>query len=96
MKPEFHPAAEQEFSASVDWYEVRAPGLGAQMRNEVGRAIVLLCDRHTLGIPFGNAMRQLPLRRFPYTLIYRISGDNLRIIAIAHSRRRPGYWSGRR
>jgi hypothetical protein len=96
MKPAFHPAAEREFSASMEWYEARVPGLGAQMRVEMRRAIDAICVQPFLGKPFGINFRRVTLRRFPFALIYRVDGDNLRIIAVAHTRRRPGYWSSRR
>ena len=35
------------------------------------------------------------LDRYPYSLIYRIVAEGVQVIAVAHSRRRPGYWSGR-
>ena len=41
----FHPAAAEELSAAVDWYEVRQPGLGVdfavEVRAAIGRAIAL-------------------------------------------------------
>jgi hypothetical protein len=40
--------------------------------------------------------RMLTLYDFPYSLIYRIQGDEIRVIAVAHHSRRPGYWVGRR
>jgi plasmid stabilization system protein ParE len=96
MKPEFHPAAEAEFLASAAWYEGRAPSLGVQMREQVHRAIAVLCARPLIGKPLTTTLRQFPLRRFPYKLIYRVGDGNLRIIAVAHIRRRPGYWAVRR
>lgn len=35
------------------------------------------------------------LRRFPYSVIYYIRAEELRVVALAHHRRKPGYWSGR-
>ena len=35
------------------------------------------------------------LRRFPFSLIYTVMGDQLRILAVAHHSRRPGYWRNR-
>jgi hypothetical protein len=35
------------------------------------------------------------LKRFPFGIIYRIDGDTLRVLALAHRRRRPGFWRGR-
>lgn len=39
--------------------------------------------------------RRLTLRRFPYLVIFRETGAGVEIIAVAHGRRRPGYWRDR-
>jgi hypothetical protein len=38
----------------------------------------------------------MPLRRFPYSIVYLLLPEEIRVLAIAHQRRKPGYWSGRR
>jgi hypothetical protein len=38
----------------------------------------------------------LPLRRFPFGLVYRVDGSRLRIVALAHRRQRPRYWASRK
>lgn len=48
------------------------------------------------GTPISPRLRALPMRHFPYSLIYRATVDTITIRAIAHQRRRPRYWSGRR
>ncbi len=40
--------------------------------------------------------RRLLLPRFPYQIVYRIRPGEIVVVAIAHSRRRPGYWKSRR
>ena len=40
-------------------------------------------------------MRRLLVKRFPYQLIYRVEGDEIVIYAVAHQKRRPGYWRKR-
>lgn len=40
-------------------------------------------------------IRRHVLRRFPYTIIYLVDPDEIFIIAVAHTRRRPGYWAAR-
>jgi hypothetical protein len=35
------------------------------------------------------------LKIFPYQLIYRVDGDEIRVFAVAHVRRRPGHWRRR-
>lgn len=42
----------------------------------------------------GSVRRQL-LRRFPYALLYAIRGNEVRILAVMHQKRRPYYWWGR-
>ena len=36
------------------------------------------------------------MKHFPYSLVYTVSGDEIRILAVAHHSRRPGYWTGRK
>lgn len=96
MKPEFHPAAARELSAAVQSGEDHTGGLGAELKAEAQRVTAILCNAPLIGEALGQSYRRMPLRRFPFALIYRIDGDRLRIIAIAHRRRRPGYWIQRK
>jgi toxin ParE1/3/4 len=40
-------------------------------------------------------IRRKVLRRFPYSIIFSIKPDRIRILAIANQKRRPFYWRGR-
>ncbi|MBI3775205.1 MAG: hypothetical protein HY273_06575 [Gammaproteobacteria bacterium] len=42
-----------------------------------------------------NGKRRYVMQRFPYSLIYTVSSEEIRILAVAHHSRRPGYWQGR-
>lgn len=96
MTPEFHPAAARELSAAVQSGEDHTRGLGAELKTEAQRVTQLLLETPLIGESVGKNFRRFPLRRFPFAFIYRIDGDRLRILAFAHRRRRPGYWSQRR
>ncbi len=39
--------------------------------------------------------RKYVVRRFPYLIFYLDYPDRIRIIALAHTARRPGYWKAR-
>ena len=91
MKPEFHPAAEQELAAAVNLGEQRSAGLGAERLMEAERIAGLLGEAPNIGEPLDARHRRFPMRRFPFAFIYRIDGDVLRIVAVAHRRQRPGY-----
>ena len=95
MKVEFHPLAAKELSDAALFYEGKARGLGDDFLNEVERLLEVLQSHPELGRPASGAVRTVPTRRFPYTLIYRASGDRLFLLAIAHQHRRPRYWSTR-
>ena len=69
--------------------------LGLAFIAEFERALAVLSVHPNLGAPWRAIARRFPLRRFPYSVVYRINGEELRVIALAHQRRRPGYWSGR-
>ena len=47
------------------------------------------------GLPAELLVRRVPVSRFPYYLAYLVTSDAIHVLAIAHERRRPGYWSGR-
>lgn len=96
MNAEFDPAAEQEFIESIHRYLVEAGPLQATgFENEVRRVVGLLLSLPKLGTPDARGTRSMPLRRYPYSLHYRIEHDVIRIFAIAHHSRRPGYWAKR-
>ena len=92
MKPEFHPAAAEELTAAVYYYETVEAGLGTDLNTEVRRLTNLLCSTPRLGERLDSRHRRFPLQRFPFGLVYRVDGERLRVIAVAHRRRRPGYW----
>jgi plasmid stabilization system protein ParE len=95
MRIEFHPAALQELIDSARYYEAHLPGLGTDFKSEVGRTLDLLSENPDIGVVIEAPYRRLPLHRFPFSIIYRIRESTLRILAVAHQRRRPGYWKGR-
>ncbi len=56
----------------------------------------LILAHPELGKPVSSRVRALPISRFPYSVIYRITPDAIIVLAIAHQRRRPTYWAQRR
>jgi hypothetical protein len=53
------------------------------------------------GVPFTEpslralGVRRLLVDRFPYALVFVESETEIRVLAVAHTRRRPGYWRSR-
>jgi toxin ParE1/3/4 len=96
VKLEFHPEAERELLEAATYYEARVPGLGAAIAEEVDRATGLLLEHPGLGSPADPSHHRFALHRFPFTIYYTVSSGALRVEAIAHECRLPGYWKSRR
>lgn len=94
-----HPAARDEFREAIVWYETARQGLGDEFRLEVETYVERAAARElpgtSLGSRRGHALRKLFLHRFPFALIFEIRADELVVWAVAHTKRRPGFWRGR-
>ena len=88
------PAEEEMTEASV-FYEAATSGLGADFLDEVQRVINILREHPELGQSVGHAFRRALLHTFPFSLIYSVELNSILIVAVAHQRRRPGYWRDR-
>lgn len=91
----FHPEAELEFVEAVSRYELEVPGLGRQFRDEIRHAIDLIAENPEIGAPVAENLRCFVLRRFPFSVVYGAMPYLVYIVAVAHGRRRPGYWASR-
>lgn len=95
MRYEFHPEAEREFIEEAAYYESEMPGLGGRFASEIERAVDLLLEHQESGASIDAELRHFVLRRFPHSIIYSVIEDTLFVVAIAHSRWKPGYWRSR-
>jgi plasmid stabilization system protein ParE len=77
------------------WYLDRSPQAAERFEAAFNAAIEAI-QLHPTMYPFCDASHRLVvLKRYPYILVYRSDGVNARVIAVAHSKRLPGYWSNR-
>jgi plasmid stabilization system protein ParE len=91
------PPALDELRDAAAFYAARANAeLGMAFVAEFERSAGLILANPMMGAVFRGDRRRFFLRRFPYGIIYQIAADELRIIAVAHQRRRPGYRAGRK
>ena len=95
MKLIFHPAAEDELIAAVDWYEPRQSGLGFDLAIEVRAAIELAQGLPEAWSEIAPGIRRVLTQRFPYGVLYSVDGNILFVLAVMHLSQRPGYWKNR-
>jgi plasmid stabilization system protein ParE len=93
-KARFHEEAEKEFLDASHEYAIESDELADEFEAEVQRGIELILDHPEMAPVIGRKhVRGKVLHRFPYTLVYAIERGRVRLLAVAHQRRRPGYWA---
>ena len=91
----FHPEAEAEFIAAIDYYEEKQSGLGYDFAREVYAGVKSIIEHpQTWPILDGEIRRRL-IGRFPYGILYSDEGQKIFILAVMHLRREPNYWKKR-
>jgi len=80
---------------AADYYESKLRGLGVEFLEELERVAAVLTGLPSLGEQLDPIHRRVPLQRFPYAIIFRRDGQILHVVAIAHRRRKPHYWTPR-
>jgi plasmid stabilization system protein ParE len=92
---EFHPEALAEAEAAVAWYRERSFRAAEAFTDELTKAVATISEAPQRWPIFETGCRRFPLRRFPYLVIYREKPLSIEVLAVAHGRRRPGYWRTR-
>jgi toxin ParE1/3/4 len=87
--------ARRELIEARDYYDDQRRGYGLRFVEAVEREFAFLLQFENIGKSVGGGVRRRTLRDWPYGIFYRLRDDELIIIAVAHHRRRPGYWRSR-
>jgi plasmid stabilization system protein ParE len=95
MRIIYHPEAEAELVETVQFYEGRVARLGAEFLIAVERAIQTIQDAPERWPIMEADVRRYLMPRFPFSIYYRVAGDELRILAFKHHSRHPDYWRER-
>jgi plasmid stabilization system protein ParE len=91
----FHPEARQELLDAIKYYNECGSGLGYIFMEEVQAAIDRIIRFPKAWAKLSKNTRRCLTRRFPYGVIYQELNGYILIVAIMHSKRKPGYWEDR-
>jgi len=91
----FHELAEIELNDAAIFFENKQDGLGFRFLAELEAAVTRIQEHPQASPIIIEDVRRKVLRRFPYSIIFSIRPDRIRILAIASQKRRPFYWRGR-
>lgn len=95
MRVTFHEEASSDLFEAARYYEDRVQGLGHSLLEDVEHAVRDLSDSPLSSPTIGPEVRRRVVRRFPYSLLYVVETDRIVVMAVAHHKRRPGYWKSR-
>jgi plasmid stabilization system protein ParE len=91
----FHPGALRDAEDATTWYAQRSIRTADRFLDELDRLVELIVAAPDRFQPFDAGLRRAVFRRFPYSLVFRAGATNTEVLAVAHGRRRPGFWGDR-
>lgn len=101
MPPEtplrFHPEAEEEMNVTADWYDEHGDG-GSDFLSAVDETIEDIASgplRWPVVRGLSPSTRRRLMKRYYYSVFYRVDDKGILIVSIAHQSREPLYWLGR-
>jgi plasmid stabilization system protein ParE len=91
------PEAETELVAAAQWYESKRPGLGVEFVAAIDAAFDRIRESPTASPMWrpGRPFRKHVVGRFPFVIFYCTDTESVDVYAVAHAKRRPGYWLAR-
>ena len=92
---EYHPAAADEVVGANQWYESIAPDIAEKFKLELARAERLVKRSPATWAAYFHGTSGFRMRGFPFVMAYIVRGESVFVVALAHTRRRPGYWKQR-
>jgi toxin ParE1/3/4 len=87
--------ASQEAKRTRDWYAARSEKAAERFLEELDAAVNRVRSNPQMWPRIGKLARRCRFRGFPFDLVYLVHSDEIVVIAVAHHRRKPGYWSTR-
>jgi toxin ParE1/3/4 len=96
----FELEATLEMIEAADWYETRERGLGTEFLNAIEKTLDIVrrwpdAAPKEASLPDSLNCRHVQVPRFPYRIVYIVTPHSIRVLAVAHTSRRPAYWARR-
>jgi plasmid stabilization system protein ParE len=93
---EFHAGARRDFDQSFDWYARRSTRAATGFATAIDDAVAEIVENPERFPGTRAGCRYCSLKRYPFRIVFRHTHHRVVIVAVAHAKRRPGYWSKRR
>ena len=90
-----HPEARLEAGFALDWYAQRSRRVAEDFSSELDYLFATVIATPQRFAAYIYQTKRAVFSNFPYSIIFRETSDEIQIIAVAHGKRRPGYWHDR-
>ena len=91
----FRARSRVELLEARAWYDEQQPGLGDQFAAAVERTIDGRAETPLAFPQVAGKRRRALVRRFPYAVYFRVTDDEIVIVAVLHTRRDSSAWQSR-
>lgn len=92
---DLHPEARREIEEAYSWYAERSLDATVGFLTNVDEGLACICENPNRWPKYLYDTRRYILDNFPYSVVYLEQPDHVTVIAVAHHKRRPGYWESR-
>ena len=93
----FHRLADKEYQKAIRWYRRRSVKAADSFEAKMQEAVDDIAANPEQWPLLDHLHRWFRVRCFPFFLYYRIiDNSEVLIMAVAHGRRKPGYWRRRK
>ena len=91
----WHPDAILDVELARDWYAEQSPFAARGFLLALESALeAVVASPEGAPIKAHECRHYVFPSRYPFTLVYR-RGESIEIVAVAHQKRKPGYWGSR-
>ena len=90
-----HEGARREANLATLWYAERSISVARRFRDELLSAFSRVVASPRRYHSYLHETRRLRLKKFPYCVVFFDWQDEVYVVAVAHAKRRPGYWASR-
>ena len=95
MPLDYHPEAVEEARDAFAYYSAADPAVAARFEAAYKQTRGFIARRPGGYPEVEPGFRSAAIPKFPYSVVYRELPGRVEILAVAHARRRPGYWRDR-
>lgn len=95
LELEYLDKALEDAESAARWYAERSETASLGFAEEVDAAVAAIARLPHAWPAYDHGTHRYLLRRYPFSVIYRIEACRILVVAVAHGHRRPGYWKPR-